>query len=242
MKKINIILLALIALIFSSCEKEKTSEGLASVTNYPIITVDGDNPIFLPKGTAFEDPGVVATEDGNEINVVTSGKGAYRGYDAVDENRPDRYDLVYTATNKDGYDGMSGRTVYVVETGDLVNDISGLYKSTIVRNGAPKFSDLGYVIIYKNDDGSYGMSCAIGSYYENGIGYGETFNAPATFEANDISANDFTFSPTSVTYAGWPWAINISNMTVDANAKTINMTSVWDVGYTFEVLLTQVEI
>ena len=67
MKKINIILLALIALIFSSCEKEKTSEGLASVTNYPIITVDGDNPIFLPKGTAFEDPGVVATEDGNEI-------------------------------------------------------------------------------------------------------------------------------------------------------------------------------
>jgi hypothetical protein len=40
-----------------------------------------------------------------------------------DENRPDRYDVVYTATNKDGYDGMSGRTVYVVETGDLVNDI-----------------------------------------------------------------------------------------------------------------------
>lgn len=242
MKKIKIITLALVAFIFSSCEKETTTGGLSQVTNYPIITVDGANPIFLPKGTAFVEPGVTATEDGAEIDVVTSGSGAYRGGAAVNEEMPDRYDVVYTATNKDGYDGTAGRTVYVIETGDMVDNIAGLYKSTIVRNGESKFSDLGYVIVYKNDDGTYGMSCAIGSYYENGVGYGATFNAPATIEANDIASNDFTFAPTSVTYAGWPWAINITNMAVDAGAKTITMTAVWDIGYTFEVTLTQVEI
>jgi hypothetical protein len=31
-------------------------------------------------------------------------------------------------------------------------------------------------------------------------------------------------------------------MVVDAGAKTITMTSVWDAGFTFEVTLTQVEI
>ena len=242
MKNIKIITLALVAFIFSSCEKETTTGGLSSVTNYPIITVDGANPMFIPIGTAYEEPGVTATEDGAEIPVVTSGSGVYRGNAAVNVDKPDRYDVVYTATNKDGYDGTSGRTVYVVETGNLVDNISGLYKSTIIRNGDLRFTDVGYVIVYKNDDGTYGMSCAIGSYYENGVGYGKTFNAPAVIEANDIGTNDFTFSPTSVTYAGWPWAINITNMAVDAGAKTITMTAVWDIGYTFEVTLTQVEI
>ena len=64
----------------------------------------------------------------------------------------------------------------------MVDNIAGLYKSTIVRNDELKFSDLGYVIVYKNDDGTYGMSCAIGSYYENG-------NSNIEFRFSDIIPN-----------------------------------------------------
>jgi len=241
MKKLSILFLGLAFLTFSACEKE-TTEGLATVTNYPLFTMEGDNPMFLELGTAYTEPGVIAKEGETEIDVETSWAGAYQGGSSFDANVADCYTVTYTATNKDGYDGNSTRRVYLAKTGDLVNSIEGLYTSTIVRNGALRFTDLGYVLIYKNADGSYGLSCSIGGYYEIGTGYGATFNAPGVIVANDISANDFTFSPTSVTYGGWPWAINTTDMVVDAANKTINLTSVWDIGYTFEVELTQVQL
>lgn len=241
MKKFNILTLGLALLIFAGCEKETTG-GLSRVTNYPIFTVSGDNPLFLPLGTAYNEPGATAKEGDDFIDVETVVNGDYRGGSTLDENVSDRYQVTYSAENKDGFTGSASRTVYVVETGDLVNSISGLYTSTIVRNGVPRFSNLKYVLVWENTDGTYGMSCGIGAYYEIGTAYGLGFNAPASITANDISSNDFTIPTFQSAYGGWPWAMNTTDLTVDAGAKKINMTTVWDIGYTFEVELTQVQI
>jgi hypothetical protein len=241
MKKINLIVLGLALILFAGCDKEKTSGGNARVTNYPIFEMSGDNPMFLALGETFTEPGVVALEGGAEIDVSTSVSGAYQGGSSIDVNASDCYDVTYSATNQDGFDGSATRTVYVVETGDLVNSIAGLYTSTIVRNGVPRFSGLQYVLIYDKGGNEYGISCGIGSYYQIGTGYGIPFNAPTSVVANDIPNNDFTLPTFSSGYGGWPWPMEMTDFTVDAANKKINMTTSWAIGYVFESELTQVQ-
>ena len=74
MKKINLILLGLAFLGFSACEKE-TTEGLSKVTNYPLFDVSGASTVYVEEGGSFTDPGVVATENGQEIEVTTTASG-----------------------------------------------------------------------------------------------------------------------------------------------------------------------
>lgn len=240
MKTFNIIIALLAVGFFASCEKDTTG-GLARETQYPLFEVSGDDPMFLELGTTWSEPGVIAKEGSNNLAVTTTVQGAYRGGTAVDGNVSDRYDISYSATNKDGFAGSASRTVYVVETGDLVNSITGLYTSTIIRNGVLRFSNLPYVLIWKNSDGTYELSCGFGAYYEIGTNYGLGYKSGgAVITANDISANDFTFAPFS--NDGFGGAAEMTSMTVDAANKKINFVTDWSFGYTFEVELTQVEI
>lgn len=241
MKKINIILLGLAFLGFSACEKETTA-GLSRVTNYPLIDVAGSNTVFVPQGGAFIDPGVSATEDGATIPVITTASGVYRGGTTLDLNIADRYNLTYTATNKDGFDGTASRSVWVYNTGDLVNSIEGLYVSTVARNGSspPAYQNMKYILIWKNADGTYEMSCAFGGWYEYGRALGSGFVSPGgTITANNIATNDFTFGPTT-TNAYFGGDVDITDVKVDAATKTITVTTDWSFGYTFVSTLTQV--
>ncbi|MBG00079.1 MAG: hypothetical protein CMI36_13875 [Owenweeksia sp.] len=229
-------------MLFTSCEKEESSANVSKVTNYPTFDMQGAATIFLEKGTPFNEPGVTATEGGEEIEVRTSVRGKYRGGNTLDENVSDYYPITYSATNKDGFEGSVTRDVYVVETGDLVNSIAGLYTSTVVRNGSSsaQYTDMEYVMVWQNSDGSYGISDGIGAYYSIGRAYGPAYRAPAKVEANDISANDFTYFPFTVgTFGG---VCTMSAMVADPGANTLDFTTVWDAGYTFEVTLNQVEI
>ncbi|MDB4107613.1 DUF5011 domain-containing protein [Bacteroidia bacterium] len=238
MKKI--IILIIVAFAFTACEKETTG-GLSKVTNYPLFELEGGDVVFLAKGEAYNEPGIIATENGEEIPVVNSVSGAYRNGDVLDPSVSDCYDLMYTATNADGFDGTAHRTVYVVETGDMVSSIEGLYTSTIVRNGALRFSDLSYVLVWKNDDGTYEFSCGFGGYYEIGTGYGLGYKSGGCIvTANDIASNDFSI--TDYSNDGFGGDITNATLTVDAATKTMNLVSDWSFGYTFEVELTQVEL
>lgn len=240
MKKINLTILGLAFLLFSACNKENTA-GKSRVTNYPLITVVGDNVVFVPQGGTFTDPGVSATENGAEIDVATSVSGAYRGGSSLDLSMADCYDITYTATNADGFNGSSGRRVYVVETGDMVSSIEGLYTSTIVRNGDPKFSDLEYVLVWKNDDGTYEFSCGFGGYYEIGTGYGLGYKSGGcVVTATDIPTN--TYSITDFSNDGFGGAITDVKLTADPATKTLNLTCEWSYGYSFDVELTQVAL
>lgn len=242
MKKINLIILGLAFLGFSACEEETTA-GLSKVTNYPLIEVAGPGTVYVPEGGTFTDPGVTATENGVEIDVKTTASGTYRGGSALDMNKADKYEVTYTATNADGFDGTASRTVWVYNTGDLINSIEGLYTATVVRNGStgPQYTDMEYILIWKNDDGTYEMSCGIGAYYELGRGYGPGYKSGgAVITANNILLNDFDV--TDFSNDGFGGACEMTALTVDALNKKINYTTEWSFGYTFVTELTQVEL
>jgi hypothetical protein len=239
--KNNILFIAGIALFaFTGCEKETTG-GLSKVTNYPLMEVAGPTTVYLEAGASFTDPGVTATENGKSIPVVTTGVGSYRG-GSLDLNTPDKYVLTYTSTNQDGFDGVKSRTLWVYKTGDLVNSIEGLYNATVVRNGnaGAQYKDMKHVLIWKNADGTYELSCGIGSYYETGRAYGTKYIASgAVITANSIAGNDFVLPSFSVgTFGG---VCEMTSMSVDAANKTISFSTDWDAGFTFEVELKQVQ-
>ncbi len=245
MRKLSLIVVSMSVLFtLNSCDKEKSSEGLSRQTNYPTFEMMGDPVIFQALGDPYTDPGVTATEGGDPIPVTTSAVGNYwvGSVPNVDPNQSDYYSVSYSAKNKDGFTGTESRDVYVVETGDLVTSIAGLYTSTVVRNGSAgaQYTDMEYILISDNGDGTYNISCGIGGYYSFGRAYGLGYIAPAVVTANDISNNDFSFTDFSVnTFGG---VCTMTSMSVDATAKTIDFVTDWSFGYQFVVTLTQVQI
>lgn len=239
MKKI-LTLLVISSAFFASCEADSTG-NVSSITNYPLIKLKGANPIFVAQGGSYADPGVDATENGVAIQATTTGLGNYRGTNSIDTNKSDHYSQVYTATNKDGFKASASRDVFVYKNGDLVNSIEGLYTSTVVRNGASgaQYTNMKYVLIWKNADGKYQMSDGIGGYYNIGRAYGFGYIAgPVTITANNIPNNDFTVSPFIVNSFGG--AGTMTSITVNPSTKKITYSTAWNV-YTFAVTLTQVQ-
>lgn len=239
MKKI-ILISIFSCFLFTACETSET-EGVSDITNYAVITVDGPAQILLPEGEEYVDPGVSAEEAGTAVDVTTTSSGLYRG-GSLDTNVPDQYLISYSATNQDGYSASAGRTVIVYSTGDLVTDLSGLYTATVVRDGTggPEYTDMQYILIWKNADGTYELSDGIGGYYAIGRAYGIGYIAPgAKVTVNGL--NDFTFGP-NFTVNSFGGVATMTSMTVDPVAKTIDFTTDWDAGpYSFAVHLEQVQ-
>ncbi len=229
MKKLALTLLLFAGALFVSCEDDTTAD-VSRVTNYPLITVLGDDVIFVPKGTTFNDPGATATEGGVEIDYVVTAEGTYRGGTTLDTNVPDEYVVRYTATNADGFSIAGTRTVIVYETGDLVNDISGVYVSTVRRNGSllnpaqGSSVNMEYVYIWKNTDGTYGVSDAFGGWYaigrNLGIGYA---TQGGIINAVNIAANQFTFpgAPGNLTNPGFGGSAELTSLTVNPVTNTL---------------------
>lgn len=242
MKKLFLFLCA--SALFISCSEDSTGD-VSRVTNYPLIELLGDQIVIVKKGEAFTDPGVIVTEGGVEIPYTVTTTGNYRGGTTLDTNVEDNYTITYTATNQDGFSGSVTRTVIVADQGDLINSIAGLYLSTVTRNGVltAQYTDLEYVLIWKNANGTYQMSDGIGGYYSIGRAYGNGYNAtPMVITANNIPANDFTVSGYEVGTFGDP--VTNTEFIVNAENGTINFTSIWNTStvYTFKVLLEQVEL
>jgi len=239
MKKL--FLIPVLALLFVSCSDESTG-GVSNVTYYPNFTVMGDDVIFVPKGSTYTDPGVVVTEGENEIEYSTSVTGLYQHGSSIDTNKPDVYQVTYSATNQDGFSGTAGRTVIVYENSDLINSIAGLYTSTVTRNGVltAQYTDLEYVLIWKNADGTYGMSDGIGGYYDLGRSYGAGYAAqPVVITANSIPANNFSITDFSVGAFGGNAVM--SDLMAYPEQNKVTFTTVWDAGFTFNVVLNKIE-
>lgn len=110
-----------------SCEKSDSTRGLSTITNYPIITLNGDQWNTVSLGGSFIDQGVVALEGDTEIEVTTTG--------AVDTNTPGVYTISYTALNKDGYSASEYRYVGVIDPSVVGTDMSGTYKRNAGAQG-----------------------------------------------------------------------------------------------------------
>jgi hypothetical protein len=129
--RIKLYFLAFVALCFTiACNKEpdfnypEGTVGRSKITNFPILTLLGDEVIVLEKGTPFTDPGVTAKEGTNDLTPAVSGE--------VDINTPGVYTITYSAVNKDGFSATTTRTVVVYETDDTAasHDLSGNYART----------------------------------------------------------------------------------------------------------------
>lgn len=233
----------LIGLLFITtivgCESE-SYDNISRLTYYPKFDMKGEGTMYVNLASgSYVDPGVVVTENGEEIQSETTINGNYRGGSSVGD--ADWYTVSYSATNKDGFSASVLRDVWAYNQGDLVNSIEGLYKADIERNGRT-FNDLEYVLIWKNSDGTYGISDAIGGYYAFGTGYGVGYAAQGIkITANDISANDFSFSgPIGVGAFGGQ--LEMTSLSVDSASKQVKFSSEWSFGYTFNVVLKQVEL
>ena len=252
MKKIVIILLVAGGL-FSACDSAPETANVSKVTNYPIITVLGDDPLFVPKGSTYTDPGAIVMEGENEIEYETSAEGNYRGETTVNTNIADEYTVSYTAVNVDGFTAKATRKVIVYSTGDLVNSIEGVYRSTTRRNGnllpASQGSSVNmeYIYIWKNLDGTYEISDAFGGWYTLGRKLGIPYATPGgTINAVSIPGNSFTFPGNPLSNPGFGGTANITSLTVNPVTQKIVLTCAWiappATSYNFEVTLTQVQL
>lgn len=253
MKKIILTLLFASALLVS-CEEDTTSD-VSRVTYYPDITVLGDDPIFVAQGSTFVDPGVIAMAGDTEIDYTTTVKGNYRGETTVNTAVPDEYIITYTATNSDGFSVNALRKVIVYNTGDLVNSIEGVYVSTVRRNGSllnpaqGSSVNMEYVYIWKNADGTYGVSDAFGGWYAIGRNLGINYATQGgIINAVNIPANQFTFpgAPGNLTNPGFGGSAELTGLTVNPVTKTLVLTSHWlappATNYNFESTLVQVQL
>lgn len=248
MKKV-IIALLITSTFFVACTTDETG-GVSRVTNYPTINVLGDNPLFIPQGGTFTEPGVEAFAGDTEIPFTTTAAGVYRGATTLDTNIPDEYLVSYTATNSDGFDASGTRKVIVYKTGDLITSIEGVYLCSVKRNNvygnpASNYQNIKYVYIWKNTNGTYQISDAFGGWYQYGRGLGLGYITPGgTINAVSIPGNSFTFPGNPLSNSGFGGTANIQDMTVDPVAKKIVMHVGWlaPTSYVFELTLTQVQL
>lgn len=242
-----------IAILFAITSCSTEDEISSKVTVYPIITVNGDSTIFLNEGEAFTDPGAVAMIGETEVPVDVKYVGRYRGNvftGTLDTSVADIYTAEYSALNEEGFAGTATRQIIVANTGDLVNSIEGLYTSTVFRNGtqgtpASNYTDIEYMLIWKNDDGSYEISDAFGGWYLFGRAIPDSETPGGIIVANDIPSNDFSF-PGTQTNLYFGGDSEITGLTVNPDTKTIEITTVWETPppvtvYTFVSTLTQVQ-
>ncbi len=240
------------SVLLTSCDADSTG-GASKVTNYPTIEVNGPATVFVPLGGTFNDPGVVAEEGGTVIPTEVSFSGNFRGAKTLDLNQADEYTQTYTATNRDGFKATATRKVIVYKTGDLVNSIEGVYLSTTRRNGSLLSAAQGssvdqkYIYIWKNADGTYGVSDAFGGWYSIGRKIGITSATRGGLIAGNISTGAFTFpgNPLSNQYFGG--TSNITGLTVNAATKTLVLSTSWVTdppvtNYAFVSTLTQVQL
>jgi hypothetical protein len=124
-----IILLCAVTLLFSSCKKELSTEGVSKTTTYAILVRKGDVAMTILKGGTFTDPGVNATIGNQDVASKVTIEGS------VDVNTPGVYTLIYTVVNDDGFPASISRLVGVVDPAVVAIDISGTYHR--FQAGAP---------------------------------------------------------------------------------------------------------
>ncbi|MBO9612202.1 MAG: DUF5011 domain-containing protein [Dyadobacter sp.] len=112
-----------------SCEEDKVTEGISSITYYPVITLKGEQWNQVAVGGTFTDPGATAKEGDTEIQVKVSG--------TVDTKTPGIYVLTYDAVNKDGYSSTEYRYIGVISAAATA-DITGSYQRNAGANGVSK--------------------------------------------------------------------------------------------------------
>ena len=176
----------------SSCQKKLASEGLTSITYYPVITLEGGS-VVMSVGATYSEPGYSALLNGEDVtkDVKVS--------DNIDNTTFGNYTVTYSIVNSDGFSSSTSRDVMVVNE----NSFANFYYSE-VRNatGTRHYYDAP-ITIEELGNGNYEISDLIGGLYFYGIypGYEPTYDFHAECEIALDSDNNITL----IEEGDWYW-------------------------------------
>ena len=245
MKKIIYSILSLVMLTLLVSCGEDTTAGISRIIYYPSFEIsNGTQTDLVEAGSDYVTPTAIATEAGTEIASTTSVSGRYTGATEFDVNVPDEYTFTFSAVSGDGYEGSASKSVIVFVTGDMTTSLEGLYLMSVDRldPAAESHANMPYAMITKAGDNLFNVSHGVGGFYSNGRGYGDSYRFQGMqIQVNNMASNDFSWPNEAGTNPGFGGSTTVSNMAVDAAAKTISWDVYWDFDYNFEVTYTQVQ-
>lgn len=145
MKKIITLIIA--GILFMACSSDDTA-NVSRVTNYPIITLNGQSTEIVFLGSTYTEKGAVSKAGSTIIPTTISG--------IVDTNTTGVYKIQYSAKNSDGFSATATRAVLVMLSTPSTVDLSGTFQ----RNGNPN-------IVTKISDRVYKCNNATGYNIDN---------------------------------------------------------------------------
>ncbi len=159
----------LVMLGFTSCNDDDDARTDTKLTYYVDLQMQGDDFVLVPIGTSYVDAGCKAELKGEDYtsSVVTT------GLDNVDVNQVGFYDIVYSATNPDGYSVSVSRTVCVYDP-TVSESLAGSYQPDMAgtKYGTRGYTFADYAASYGNTSQCTGITfteAAPGIYYVNDI-------------------------------------------------------------------------
>lgn len=177
---ISFLMLAVAAIFMTGCSKD--SEGLTSITYYPVISLEGDSYMIVDKGSNFVDPGFNVTLNGEDVTSQATVKSN------VDTSKSGVYSIVYSAVNADGFSASETRTVVVLDATDAIEGFYATDASSYRINAAGTKTVYGSsfeLLIIGNGDGTYEVEDLLGGYYSQRAGYGANYNCTGTIAIDE---------------------------------------------------------
>jgi len=183
---IKLIMIALTLFAAFSCEEDKVTEGISSITYYPVITLKGEQWNQVAVGGTFTDPGATAKEGETEIQVKVTG--------TVDTKTPGVYVITYDAVNKDGYSSTEYRYIGVISAA-ATTDITGSYQRNGGANGVSKVTKVSGNLYKADNVGGVAVpapgDAVLFYYFDKGkIGVPYQLTSGNAFECTDASIKE----------------------------------------------------
>jgi len=165
---------------FTSCNDDNDQLTDTRVTNYILLTVNGDEVVYVDANSTYTDEGCTAEAGGQDVT------SKVQTINPVDTKNIGPYIVTYRATNEDGFSSEASRYVYVGSP--LVGTVSdGSYRQTYNGDGSPKAQVAwsGYNIEMLTDgNGLYWVEDLMGGYYEQRAGYGSRYAMNGYLQVN----------------------------------------------------------
>lgn len=206
-------MLALAAPVLTSCSDDET-EGKSRITTYAVLELNGSAYETVQMGTAYNDPGCVATLGTEDVSsqIVTSG--------TVNTNQLGYYTLNYKVVNSDGFAATASRMVAVVDK----NSFASTYFSESQYGSRHYYN--APIAIEDNGDGTYTIEDLAGGFYCYGRypGYPYDFSLESTLKLNA----DNTIEIVECNGDNWYWGESMTLTTGTYDPATGKVTLVLD--------------
>lgn len=210
-KIINTFLIVLIVVSFFSCNKKDNfnypdgTVGISSIVYFPVVSLKGESTVIIPVGSSFQDPGVSATLNGQNVTPTVTGN--------VDASTPGIYWLTYTAKNSQGYSSSVGRVVIIKSANPQSPDYSGSWQRNAGAYGVSQWIQLTPSTYAVSDPGGANYTdfwCVV--TVSNGVPQILSQNVPQKLATAPTPISTISSSAITGTTAGssYTWAISTS--------------------------------